>query len=158
MNVHCPCKERVKLKKQLAASHWLWGLGGGGRQQEEKPVRGISANFLPCHMAILYLSSPTLGSQAQSFPEAPSFEGGFKGRWRWKCNWVVLLSARFWGPKPGNGNRKNENLKRKQRISNSWRWSPALWTSLSKTASTSSVRFPLRSRVLLGKEWSYSIS
>lgn len=32
----------------------------------------------PCHMAILYLSSPTLGSQAQSFPEAPSFEEGLK--------------------------------------------------------------------------------
>lgn len=95
MDVHCPCKERVKLKKQLAASHWLWGLGGGGRQQEEKPVRGISANFLPCHMAISYLSSPTLGSQAQSFPEAPSFEGDLKEGGDGNATGLVLLSARF---------------------------------------------------------------
>lgn len=80
MNVHHPGKERVKLKKQLPGSYWHWGWGGGGRQQEEKPVRGISVNFLPCHMAILYLSSPILGSQAQSFPvPAPQvLEGDLK--------------------------------------------------------------------------------
>lgn len=42
---------------------------------EEKTVRGMSVNFLPCHMAMLILPSSTLGSQAQSFPEPPSFVG-----------------------------------------------------------------------------------
>lgn len=66
----------------------------------------MSINFLPCHVAMFFLSSPTLESQAQSFPEPPSFVG--------RLEWDVDITAAVWSyflarcssPKPENINRK----------------------------------------------------